>query len=322
MKILVLTQLHEENKKKIEEAFPQFIFQYSSRKTVSQKMVDECDVIIGNPNYHIEINRPNIKAILLNSAGSDRYVQEGILNKQTRLANASGVHSDAMAEHTIGMILSTNKHFRNYFEHMKNHQWQDEGEGKEMIGSTVVIVGLGDIGYQIAKRLKVFGCHIIGIKRSYSKVPECIDELYTVDQLDRVLPLADYIISCLPHTQETIHLFNEERFRLMKDDASFINVGRGSAVDTTALKKILDENKLFAVCLDVFEQEPLDANDCLWDYPNVFITPHVSGSYVWKSTRDHFTELVIRNINHLINNEELENEVDFQTGYRKKVTYR
>ena len=322
MKVLVLTPLHDDNKKRIEEAFPDFDFTYSSHSSVTQQLVDGTDIIIGNIGTHVNINSEHIQMLQLNSAGSDSYVKNNRLNPKTILANGSGVHSDAMAEHTIGMILATNKCFPQYILNMKEHLWHDESSYKEIYGSTVLIVGFGDIGYELARRLKPFNCHIIGIKRRPSEVPEYVDEIYTTEHLDELLPKADYIISCLPHTKDTIHLFNYDRFSMMKEDATFVNIGRGSAVDTQALKDVLDEGRLHSVCLDVLEQEPLDASDSLWDYPKVFITPHVAGGYARKSARDNFTQLVIRNIQHFLNGEKLENEVDFQTGYRKVVTYK
>lgn len=322
MKVLVLTPLRQENKEKIAKEFPEFSYTYSSRSNVTQEEIDQHDIIIGNPGYHVDINRENVKLIQLNSAGSDGYIKEGILHPNTLLANGSGVHSDAMAEHTIGMILSMNKRLLEYRNHQKDHHWDKPKDGKELFHSNVAIIGFGDIGYELAKRLKGFDCHIIGIKRRVSEKPDVVDELYTMDHLKEVLSKADYIISCLPHTSDTIHIFNETTFSYMKDDATFINIGRGSAVDTVALKKVLDQGKFDSVCLDVLEQEPLSKEDTLWDYDKVFITPHVASGYQWSSVQDNFTKLVISNMHHYLNHETLENEVDFTTGYRKIVTYK
>lgn len=319
MKILVLAPLQQENFDKIEKSFPNLSFTFSSNRTVTQDMIDQCDVIVGNPSFRFNFNRENIQAILLNSAGSDAYVKDGILHPNTKLTNASGTYGKAIAEHTIGMILTLNKNLKTYVHHMQEHLWKSVSTGKEIYQSTVVIVGLGDLGYEIAKRLKAFDCKVIGVKRRISPLPECIDELYTTEHLDEILPQADFIISTLPQTKATIHLFHKERFLLMKEDAVFVNVGRGSAVNTQDLQDVLQSGHLYGVALDVVEEEPLPQNSPLWDFDNVLITPHASGGYVWESTRQYYTDLVIRNLNHLLNHEPLENEVDFQTGYRKVV---
>ncbi|MEG0275621.1 MAG: D-2-hydroxyacid dehydrogenase [Coprobacillus sp.] len=322
MKILMVAPLKQEESQKIADHFINHEFIYSQAKNVTQQMIDDCDIIVGNIGFHVCLNRKNIKAILLNSAGSDAYVKDGILHSHTRLANGSGSYGKAIAEHTIGMILSLNKNLKTYIHNMDNHQWKFEKGGKELYRSTVVIVGLGDLGYELAKRLKAFDCYIIGIKRTMGSLPKDVDELYTTMHIKEILPKADYVILTLPQSKETIHMFDKEKLLLMKKDAVLVNVGRGSAIDTKALKDVLDQGHLSFVALDVVEEEPLKQDDTLWDYDNVLITPHASGGFEWKSVRDYYTDLVIRNIDHVINDETLENEVDFRTGYRKVISYK
>lgn len=322
MKILMLAPLHEEDFQKIEKAFPNDSLTYSTSEDVTQEMIDWCDIIVGNPNGHIDLNRPHIQALLLQSAGSEAFIKPGRLAPQIKLANASGTYGKAIAEHIIGMILLLNKNLKQYTLQMQEHLWNRLSTGKEIYHSTVVIVGLGDIGYELAKRLKAFDCHIIGVKRRLCDLPPHTDEIYTTEHLDEVLPKADYVILALPQTKETIHLFDQKRLMLMKKDAVLINVGRGSAIVSEDLKTVLKKGHLYGVGLDVFEEEPLSQQDELWDFDNVIITPHVSGGYAWRSARHYFTDLVIRNIHHLNQNEPLENEVDFQTGYRKVIDYK
>lgn len=318
----MVAPLRAEEIKKIEDYFTDHEFIYSHAKMVTQDMIDNCDIIVGNIASQVCLNRENIKAILLNSAGSDAYVKTGILHSQTKLANASGSYGKAIAEHTIGMILSLNKNFKRYIQNMDKHEWKFKKGGKELYHSTVVIVGLGDLGYELAKRLKAFDCHVIGVKKTMSSLPKYIDELYTIMHIKDILPKADYVILSLPQNKETIHLFDKEKLLLMKENAVLVNIGRGSAIDTKALKEVLNQEHLYGVGLDVVEEEPLGEDETLWDYNNVFITPHASGGFEWQSVRDYYTDLVIRNINHIINNETLENEVDFDTGYRKVVIYK
>lgn len=322
MKILMLAPLDQDNLRKIENQFQNCTFIYSDGRTVTQEMIDSCDVIVGNPGEHVQLCRSHIKAILLNSAGSDEYIQPGRLDSQTQLANASGTYGKAIAEHTIGMILMLNKNLKTYTQHMKEHLWKTVKTGKELYQSTVVIVGMGDLGYELAKRLKAFDCKVIGIKRTLSFLPPYFDELYTSDRMDDVLEIADFVISALPQTPNTIHMFHKERFLKMKKDAVFVNVGRGSAVCHQDLIEVLKMGHLYGVALDVVENEPLSVHDELWDFENVIITPHASGGYVWKSCQNYFTDLVIRNLRHIIEHEDLENEVDFQTGYRMVIEYR
>ena len=286
MKILVCAPLQEAESKKIQEYFINDTVLIKRRPT--QEDIDQVDVIVGNPHLDLNLNQEHLQALLLNSAGSDQYIKEGILNKTTKLTNASGSYGIAISEHVIGMMITFCKNLKTYALQMKEGNWLPSKQGKEIYHSRVCIVGYGDIGYEIAKRLKAFDCHITAIKR-------------------RV---------------QTIHIFNRDKLLKMKKDAVLINVGRGSAISNKDLIEVLNQGHLYGVGLDVVEEEPLPATSPLWSYDRVLITPHSSGGFVWQSVRNYYTELVIRNIEHLKNHETLENEVDFQTGYRKVVTYK
>ena len=101
MKVLILPNLSEQNKHKIKDAYPNIEFVFDTQKTVTQEMVDACDILVGNPHQGINLNRESLKALFLNSAGSDTYVKEGVLHPNTKLTNASGSYGKAIAEHTI-----------------------------------------------------------------------------------------------------------------------------------------------------------------------------------------------------------------------------
>ena len=193
------------------------------------------------------------------------------LHPRTKLTNASGTYGKAIAEHTLGLILTLNKNIKTYIHHMDEHLWQSVSTGKELYQSTVAIIGLGDLGYELAKRLKAFDCHIIGVKRTLSPLPPCIDELYTTSHIDEVLPQADFVILALPQTRETIHMFDKKRLFLMKGDAVLINIGRGSAICTNDLIEVLETGHLYGVGLDVVEEEPLNQEHDLWDLKKMCI---------------------------------------------------
>lgn len=220
------------------------------------------------------------------------------------------------------MMITFCKNLKTYALQMKEGNWLPSKQGKEIYHSRVCIVGYGDIGYEIAKRLKAFDCHITAIKRRVQKELPYVDEVATINDLDTILPQSDFVILSLPQSKETIHIFNKDKLLKMKKDAILINVGRGSAISNKDLIEVLNQEHLYGVGLDVVEEEPLSNTSPLWKFENVLITPHSSGGFVWQSVRDYYTTLVIRNIEHLKNKETLENEVDFQTGYRKVVTYK
>ena len=318
MKILINNNLTKEEKQKIFDTFPQDQF---IDEPFNQQHINEADVIIGNPSLDLHLNNPQLKALLLNSAGSDSYCKKGILHQNTILCNASGSYGKCLAEYTIGMMINVSKQFKHFTNLSNQGIWGKRIGGKEIYHSRVLIVGYGDIGHECAKRLKGFDCTVVGIKRRMMGLPQYLDELYTLDALDEQLKLADYVILSLPNSKETYHLMNKERLLMMKKDAILINVGRGSAIDSQALVDVLNEGHLFGVGLDVVEEEPLPQDHPLWSIDRVMLTPHIAGSFSWNSVRDYFVDLIITNIQHLKNNEPLENVVDRTTGYRQETKY-
>lgn len=318
MKILIYNHLTPEEKQKIFDQFPEDEF---IDGLFTQENIDEADIIIGNPPLKFNLNSPRLKALLLNSAGSDVYCRQGMLHDNTVLCNASGSYGKCLAEYTIGMMLAVGKRFRHFATLQSHKTWGNRIGGKEIYHSRILIVGFGDIGYECAKRLKAFHCTLVGIKRTMIDKPKVLDELYTMEALDTQLKLADYVILALPSSPSTYHIINKERLLMMKRDAVLINVGRGNAVDSDALVEVLQSGHLFGVGLDVVEEEPLPSNHPLWDIENVLLTPHIAGSFVWDSVREFFVELTIANIRHVHNGEPLENAVNRESGYRYQTIY-
>ena len=131
MKVLVTANLKNDNKEKLNNTFSDVEFVYCKQSELTQDIADDCDVIVGTPT-NVNLNRESLKALLLNSAGSDLYVKEGVLHKNTLLANASGSYGVAIAEHTIGMILALNKGFHTFYDNMKNGIWKNNSYDKEL----------------------------------------------------------------------------------------------------------------------------------------------------------------------------------------------
>lgn len=315
-KILVLLPVNESQKNLIESASPNSEYIYESIKTVDKKTVQEVEVIIGNAPADMVIESPNLKLLQLNSAGSDAYIKEGVLNKDVLLTNASGAYGLAISEHMIGVLLQLFKKLHLYRNNQKLHLWNDEGEVKSIYNSKILIVGLGDIGEEFAKRAKAFGAHIIGIRRKNTEKPDFIDELYLMDKIDELLPQVDVVMLSLPSTKETYKLFSKDKLMLMKKGAVLLNAGRGNALDTDALCDLVESNHLLGAGLDVTDPEPLTADHRIWDVENIIITPHISGGYHLPETLERIVRISSDNLKRFTNGEKLKNVVDFHTGYR------
>lgn len=315
-KILVLLPVNERQKKLIESAAPSADYIYKTQKKVDKKTVQEAEIIIGNPPIEMVIDSPNLKWLQLNSAGSDAYIKEGVLKNGVLLTNATGAYGLAISEHIIGVLLEIYKKLHIYRNNQKLHLWKDEGEVKSIYNSKILIVGLGNIGEEFAKRVKAFGAYTIGVKRTNSEKPDFIDELYLMDKIDELLPKVDVVMLSLPSTKETYKMFSRDKLKLMKRGAVLLNVGRGNVLDTDALCDLVENEHLFGAGLDVVNPEPLPEDHRIWDIDNIIITPHISGGYHIPETLERIVQISADNLKSFTQGEQLKNIVDFYTGYK------
>lgn len=309
LRILVTLPLEHNDKIRFENSAKNGIFEYISPQKVTREQVQKANIILGNVPAEFVINSPNLKWIQLNSAGADEYLKEGIMPEQAILTNASGAYGLAISEHLLAMLLEIKKKLYLYRDNQNKHLWKSEGSVTSIYNSTALIVGMGDIGGEFAKRIKALGAYVIGIKRDISNKPDYADELYTMDSIKQLLPRADIISVSLPSTPQTYKLFSEEILSLTKKGSVFLNVGRGSTADTDALCKLLREGHFEGIGLDVTDPEPLPSDHPLWSIPNAIITPHVSGHYHLHATLENIINISYKNLCLYINNKELINIV-------------
>ncbi|WP_224036584.1 D-2-hydroxyacid dehydrogenase [Clostridium gelidum] len=314
--ILILLPINERQRKLIEIEAPNANYIYRTPLDVDKSIVQKADIIIGNPPAEMLIGSPNLKWLQLNSAGSDDYIKEGILKKEILLTNATGAYGLAISEHMIGVLLQLFKKLHIYRNNQKLHLWKDEGEVKSIYGSRVLIIGLGNIGGEFAKRVKAFGGYIIGVRRTNTEKPDFIDELYLMDKIDELLPIVDVVALTIPGTKETYKMFSKEKFKLMKDGAVLLNVGRGNVLDTDELCYAVESGHLLGAGIDVVDPEPLPENHRIWDIENIIITPHVSGGYHIPETLESIVQISAKNLRNFMNKDRLVNIVNFSTGYR------
>lgn len=316
-KILVVLPVSEGQKERLEEFADKSCFTYTSYKKATKKMAEEADIIIGNIDPDLLEYAKNLEWLQLNSAGADAYVKKGVLPEEVVLTNATGAYGPGVAEHMLAVLFSIQKKLHLYRDNQNQCEWQDEGEVMSLRGGCALIVGLGDIGLYFARLLRNFGYRVIGIKRRPGQVPQGVDELYTMEHLDELLPEADVIFSILPETKATKNIFNAKRFREMKNSAVFLNAGRGSAVNTEDLCQALIAGEIYGAGLDVTDPEPLPSQHKLWNMKNVVITPHISGDFHHPATLYRIVDIAAGNLKRYCAGEPLMNVVDRETGYRK-----
>lgn len=306
----------EEHKALLEAISSDIRIDFVHTSIVTAKDVEDADVIVGNPNPKLLSYCKNLKLLQLNSAGTDGYTGKGILPDGAMLANATGAYGLAISEHMIGALLCLMKKLDLYRLNQVSKKWADEGPVPAIYGSKTLIVGFGDIGNEFGIRMSALGSRITAIRKNINNKPGYVESMHTMDDLYACLGEADIVATCLPGYSDTLNVFDKKAFDAMKDGAYFLNVGRGTAVDTEALCDALESGKLAGATIDVTNPEPLPSDHRLWSMPNVLITPHVSGGYHVKATHDKIVQIAAMNIAHLINEEPFENLVNMSTGYR------
>ena len=244
------------------------------------------------------------------------------------LTNASGVHAIPTTEHIFGMILMLARQLNHAYKAQLTQTWPGVSfdpnrvtrndslfiqDVFELAGKTMVLIGVGEIGGRTAKIADAFGMHVIGVRRNADRSADGVARMVTPAELHDVLPLADIVVSTVPLTAETYHQLNADSFKLMKNRAIIINVGRGKTIDEQAMVAALQNSEIFGAGLDVFEEEPLAADSPLWTLPNVLVTAHYAGD------TSHYDERALAiffdNLERYKRGEPLRNVVDKRAGY-------
>jgi phosphoglycerate dehydrogenase-like enzyme len=247
------------------------------------------------------------------SAGLDSVLFPELVSSQVPLTNGSGVFSQSLGEFSLGAILYFAKDFRRMIRNQAVGVWE-QFDIEEISCQTVGIVGYGDIGRAVAKRVHPMGMTVLALKRHPPQAPDpLVDEFYANSDLAKMLPRCDYVVVSLPLTSETHHLISDAEFAAMKPTAVVINVGRGPVIDEKAMVRALTAKRIKGAGLDVFEHEPLPPGDPIYGLENVLLSPHCADH-----TANWLTEAVqffLDQYHRFSNGEPLQNVVDKSLGY-------
>lgn len=259
-----------------------------------------------------------LRWIQATSAGVDRYLSlaEPISRRNIVFTNMQGAYGPAIADHVFAMVLTLSRELRYYSERQAKAEWaraSSDGQPFALEGLTMLVVGLGGIGTDVAERAHGFGMRVIATRRSDDGGPSFVEHVGKPSELLQLLPRADVVAICVPLTPETDKLFDARAFAAMKPGAILVNIARGKVVDTQALVGALDSGKLRGACLDVTDPEPLPAEHPLWRKKNVLITPHVAADS--KLSDERAWTLLRENVRRFGAGEPLYNVVDWKAGY-------
>lgn len=301
-KVLIDNKVTDSQKKQFESISDEYVITYD-------KEDKDVSIIVGDVAPARCKEYPNLELLLSTWVGYDGFIKKGILPDNCILCNAVDAHTEEVAEHMFSLLISMEKNLPYYRDNQANNSWKDLGTVKSIRDLCVVVLGLGNIGKYLAKLCKDIGMHVIGVKRDVSVKPDYVDELYTLDELDNILPRVDAVLNVLPSTALTKHLFSLDKFKLMKKDALLINAGRGDLIDTDVLIEVLENKIIRGIGQDVFEKEPIDENSKLWGIENLVITPHIAGFFHLDKDRQKWVDMCVDNLKRYINGEELNNVV-------------
>ena len=271
--------------------------------------VSDSDVVIVNKiklNHTNLCDAKNLKLICVAATGYDNIETNWCKEHNIAVCNVKGYSTDSVAQLTVSMALMLINRMKEYTDYVRCGNYSRSGVANRLVpvyheirGMTWGIVGVGNIGGQVARVAEALGCRVIVNKRTY-------DERYACTDIDTLCRESDIISVHTPLTDETKNLINKERIALMKKDAIFINVARGAVADEAALCKAMEEGRLGGLGIDVYTSEPLPENHPYMRLANndrVCLTPHNAwGAY---EARVRCLNIMKENINSFFNGEKL-----------------
>lgn len=245
-------------------------------------------------------------------AGVDAVLFAGLCDSDVILTNARGIFDRAIAEYVLGLVLSLAKGFPRTTLSQREKRW-DFRHAETITGKTALVVGAGNIGSAVGELLRAAGMRVVGVARTARGGDRVFGEVHALDELDRLLADADYVVNITPSTPNTRGLFSAGRLQHFKPEGRFINVGRGDAVDEEALAAVLSAGRIAGAALDVFAEEPLPRSSPLWGLDNLIVSPHMSGDV--DGSHAALISQFADNLRRFLRGEPLENVVDKQKGY-------
>jgi phosphoglycerate dehydrogenase-like enzyme len=292
----------------------------AARGSELTKEIEDADALVGVPlTPELFKHARQLKWLHISSAGVESHGRQiGVFAELAAsdvvVTNAKNVYGPQIADHAFAFLLALTRKLNVTIPRQHLEEWPAGRDGMfELNGKTAVIIGVGGIGSQIAQRAHGFGMKVIGVDIRDIPTSNIVQRVVPPDMLDSVLPEADVVFVSVPHTAKSEGMMGARQFELMKQGSYFIAMSRGKIYDHQALVKALDSRRLAGVGLDVTDPEPLPKGDPLWKFPNVIITPHVSGGS--DNLEARLTFLVKENIRRFGAGLPLLNVVDKKEGF-------
>lgn len=294
-----------------------FAADYYPDSRVPAEKAGQYEVLYGMPKPADLKSFTGLKWFCGNFAGVDAYLDDALYpSPDVMLSNSSGAYGVTIAEHLIMVTLMLLRHAPAYVRDADAHHWGQVVPMRSIIGSTITVLGTGDIGTSFARRAKAMGARsICGVRRTIKPADPAFDRIVTLSDLDSVLQDTDILVMALPSTGETVGVLSRERIALLPRQAVVVNVGRGTAIDQEALAEALNAERIAGAALDVFVPEPLPRDHYLWTTKNLLITPHVAGNMSLGYTRDKDVDMFCEDLENFAAGRPLAHLVNRKLGY-------
>ncbi len=275
-----------------------------------------CEILYAHNPELLRAAPASLKWYCCSYAGVDPYCKDpGLFANPDCLLTNSNCYGVTIAEHVVMVLLMLLRRMPEYEEVVRSRGWSNQLPIRSIRDNTFTILGTGDIGVNVADRLRGMGAaRITGLSRS-GRAREGFDEVLPISRLDEALPQARNLIMALPGTAETYHILNRARIALLPRGAYVVNVGRGAAVEQEPLAEALNAGRLGGAALDVMDPEPLPGDHPLWGARNILITPHVSGNMTLGYTCDRNVEMFCEDLGNYAAGRNLNGLIDRARGY-------
>ncbi|MFE1408972.1 D-2-hydroxyacid dehydrogenase [Streptomyces sp. NPDC058770] len=289
-----------------------------TQQSLFEKLLDSADALYGIPGEEAEalhrtvIANPRLRWVQTMAAGGGAMVRAAGLPahclNQVVFTTSAGVHGAPLAEFAVFGLLLGAKGLPRLQHDQRRHEWADRWFMGQLRSQSILILGLGGIGAQVARRLSAFGCHVIGTSRRPIEPPQGVDEVVHPDDLPSIIARVHGLVVALPGTDATQGMIGAELLARVRPGLTIVNVGRGTVIDEAALTAALRDGRVGYAALDVTAVEPLPNNSPLWDLPNVLISPHTATA----DTREDraIAELFAANATRLLDGLPMRNQVD------------
>jgi phosphoglycerate dehydrogenase-like enzyme len=298
VKLVIHPPVEPERLAKIVEAARPMTVVNARDETEARVAIADADAFFGKLTPPLLAAARRLRWVQAPTASLEHFVFPELVDHPAVLTNMRGLFSDVIADHVFGFVLCFARNFHHYVRSQLEARWVPAGGHEPPSGfvtgpsrvsaadrahlhladATLGVVGLGQIGSEVARRGLAFGMRVIAVDPVQTEAPSGVAALWRLDRLPDLLGASDFVVIAAPHTPETVKLFRRAQFRQMKPTGYLINIGRGAIVDLADLVDALRAGELAGAGLDVFETEPLPKDHPLWAMSNVIITPHVAGN--------------------------------------------